>query len=79
MSKLIIETAINGYIVRDLNDGSMPEEIEVISSDNQVTSARDLLWVINERIGVIGSRHDEERIRITIEPGDKWIAPGSVL
>jgi hypothetical protein len=69
--KLTIETARNGYIIRDDEDG-FPY---VIADDDPVDATFNLLVEVREMIGHIGSRYDERRVRVVIEPGDKWIGP----
>lgn len=61
----------NGYIVRTPDDRYVIEEKEGAEAE----AARDMLWQVNEAIGHVGSRHDEWRVRIVLEHGDKWISP----
>jgi hypothetical protein len=68
--KLTIETARNGYILRD-DEGCT----DVVSSDDPATATFDMLNEVLEILGHIGSRYDERRVRIIIERGDKWISP----
>lgn len=70
--RLVIETSRNGYIVRDQNDGSDPESITTVGEDDPVDATFIMLGEVLEAIGHIGSRHDERRVRITVEPGDKF-------
>lgn len=70
--KLVIETARNGYVIRDQNDGSEPEVLTTIGENDPVDATSVLLGEVLELIGHIGSRYDERRVRVTIEPGDKW-------
>jgi hypothetical protein len=74
--KLIIETARNGFILRVPSDHpDFIDDIEVVENDDPVLASHDLLWSVLEYIGHPGTRHDERRVRIMIEPGDKWISP----
>jgi hypothetical protein len=66
--KLTVETATNGYLVTD-DERSAPL---VIGGHDPIDAAWELLAEINERIGVIGSRHAVRRVRVITLPGDKW-------
>lgn len=77
MSTVTIERATNGYVVTT-DDGirsvfAEPEELGAPCPE--ATAARNMLWYVNEVIGEPGSRHDEWRVSISLEPGDKWISP----
>lgn len=73
--RIVIETARNGYVIRDQNDGSEPESLITIAGEDSVDTTYDLLGEILELVGHIGSRYDARRVRVIIEPGDKWISP----
>ena len=73
--KLIIETAQNGYVIRDQNDGSEMESLTTVAEDDRVDATFTLLGEVLEMVGHIGSRYDERRVRVVIEPGDKWEPP----
>lgn len=70
---IVIETAKNGWIMRDKSDSEM-EKLFVFSegdSDKESVEAfRYLLWSLNELCGPTTSRYSAHRINITIEPGD---------
>jgi len=76
MTKLIIETARNGFIVRIPAESSdFIDNVEVIANEDPAQATHDMLWCVLEAIGHIGSRYDEARVRIVIEHGDKWLSP----
>ena len=76
MTKLIIETASNGFIIREPAESSdFIDDIEVVANKDPVQATYDMLWCVLEAIGHVGSRYDEARVRIVIEHGDKWISP----
>jgi len=41
--------------------------------DSEAESWADMLWLIDEHFGPVGSRHSEERVYIEIRPGDKFM------
>jgi hypothetical protein len=71
-----IEKVNNGYIVT----WSLGEETvsEVYQNDlaGEAVALQSALYGILDAIGGAGSRHDEERVRIAIEHGDKFDCPG---
>jgi hypothetical protein len=69
MSKLTVERVRNGYILRD----EAEEETTLVADDNLVTAAWLMLVEVNDLLGHAGSRHDGERIRVIVLPGDKWL------
>jgi hypothetical protein len=66
--KLTIEPILNGYLVREDEDPPW-----AITGGDEAESARLMLWEVNERVGHLGSRHDERRVRIITMPGDDWL------
>ena len=68
MMKITIETARDGYIIRDEDD---PEPL-LVADENDATAAQMMLWQVNEIIGHVGGRYDAERVRVITLPGDKW-------
>jgi hypothetical protein len=66
---LAIERATNGYLVRDAAAG----EIWLIADDDWFEAAAELLAEINGRLGSDGDGYDERRVRVTVEPGDRWL------
>jgi hypothetical protein len=71
MSKLTIERVSNGYIIHD----EIEDETFVVAEENAVSAAWQMLVHVNDLIGHTGSRHDGERIRVIVLPGDKWLPP----
>ncbi len=69
MPKLTIERVRNGYIIRD----EAEDETWVVAENNDVTAAWQMLSEVNGLIGHPGSRHDAERVRVIVLPGDKWL------
>jgi len=61
----------NGYVIRDPDARYVIEERD----GQEAEAARDMLWQVNELIGHVGTKHDERRVRIDLEPGDHWIGP----
>ena len=49
----------------------------VVANDDPAEATREMLRDALEMIGHIGSRYDEWRVRVIMEHGDKWIAPGT--
>lgn len=73
--KFEIRPATNGIVLK-VDHGypeEEPEEIVYRESDgNEIEAFADFLHLLNEHYGPSTSRHSSKRIRITIEPGDKW-------
>jgi hypothetical protein len=69
MSKVVIERVRNGYIIRDKAESQR----WLVADDNKVTAAWLMLGEVNGLIGHPGSRHDGERVRVIVMPGDKWL------
>lgn len=69
MSKVTIERARNGYIIGEEAEG----QTFVVAEDSDVTAAWQMLSEVNGLIGHPGSRHDGERLRVIVLPGDKWL------
>lgn len=79
MTKLVIECANNGWILKTIYKKDPDEnKLEVFSYDDSSTSAEanafaELLWAIKSVIGPQESRYSKERVMINIEPGDKYV------
>jgi len=72
--KVLITTADNGYIVSSWCEEEPENKTRiVVLSDNEhgADDEADLLRVIQETLGFIGSRHDEKRVYVITAPGDK--------
>jgi hypothetical protein len=67
---LAIERATNGYLVRDAAAG----EVWLIAHDDWFEAAAELLAEINERLGSSGDAYDQRRVRVAVEPGERWLA-----
>lgn len=64
--KLIIEPADNGIILTSKSiEESIPDRVFVFE-DNEINKKHiaHLLWQVIEELGEVGSKHDEERVRI---------------
>jgi hypothetical protein len=67
---LAIERATNGYLVRDSAAG----EVWLIADDDWFEAAAELLAEINDRLGSSGDSYDERRVKVAVEPGERWLA-----
>lgn len=73
--KLYITRTDNGYLIESIdtdNEGNPVSKKHVIQDceQNELKSHRELLWEVMEFFNFMGSKHDEERIRIVIEKHD---------
>ena len=69
MDKLIIERAENGYVLSWYNEETTNNYIVVEDDDTQNNEARlaqKLLIAIQEYLGLLGSKHDEERCYVEL-------------
>lgn len=77
--KIEIQTAQNGWLIEVLE----PEDerrLYVFSEDEETEASTaqafvQVLHTLKDLIGPSESRYSEHRVRITIEPGDKWEPP----
>jgi hypothetical protein len=70
---LYIVRVSNGYIAKGLNDPEeVFEEMENCPQDVDADTVARLLWKIIEYFGEGGSRYDAKRVRVVVEPGDKY-------
>ena len=60
---LTIVKADNGYILGHEDGQSVYEE----SHEDDLETFQKVLWEVIEHFGMLGSKHDEKRIRVTIE------------
>ena len=71
--KLTIETAQNGWVVKESDEDF--ERLYCFSYDSiaggDVESFSGLLCHLTDTLGMVGSRYDEKRICISVKPGDK--------
>ena len=68
---ITIERVANGFIMHYDDD----ETKETYIYPETYLGARELLIDIRDAIGMAGSRYDDKRIYVTVEPGDKYEAP----
>lgn len=62
-----IKSADNGYIVEDKSSDTIH-----IFKDESVQDKVEFVYHLLDMLGMLGSRYDKERIRVVIEPGDKY-------
>jgi len=71
--KLTIETAQNGWLVKESDEDF--ERLYCFSYDStaghDVEAFSSLLCHLTDTFGMVGSRYDEKRIYISVKPGDK--------
>ncbi len=76
--KVIIETALNGWLIRTEPD--FPEdapELHVYShsdgadAEEEVKAFAGVLWCVNSLIGPTTGRNSKARIYVEVKPGDK--------
>ena len=80
MWKAEIERLENGFVVQFPNytDNEGQEyNLKLVFEDDEeefgrVESLGRVLWELVEYFGLLGSRYDKKRIRIELEPGDKY-------
>ncbi|MCC5788372.1 MAG: hypothetical protein JJT75_01965 [Opitutales bacterium] len=73
--KFEIRRVRNGLVLKVDHDIESEEAEEIVyqeSDGNEVEAFVDFLHFINEHYGPSTTRYSPKRIRITIEPGDKW-------
>jgi len=76
MTKVTIEKADNGYIVRHDNldcEGESVEIVEVREQDEtgcQCTALANVLWATVDALGMAGSKHDACRVNISCKCGE---------
>lgn len=77
--KIIIETVQNGLILRTEEKPEDKEfevsavyETEHDDDATQAESRQGFLYDLVDVLGWAGSRHDSHRLRVNVEPGDKY-------
>lgn len=70
--KLEIERVSNGLILRDEEDETTEVYTFDESDDNVATAGQHAIWSLMEKLDLTGSRYDKDRLRIRVEPGDKY-------
>lgn len=66
--KIIITSVENGYILTSWYENEPETKTRQVFSEDD---ARGMLSSVIEQLGLIGSRHDEERLYVIKAPGDK--------
>jgi hypothetical protein len=76
--KVIIETALNGWLIRKEADATDDRsELHVFShsdsadTEEEVKAFAGVLWCLNDLIGPSTSRHSKARVYVEVKPGDK--------
>ena len=73
--KFELERADNGWIVKvanvDQGEEALPFVIQEDRTESEAEAWALLFWSILEQYGPMGSRYDDERVYITVGPGDK--------
>ena len=69
-----VERVDNGYVVYLSGDDPNSGSIAVCENDDddELKSFESVLWELMEHFGVVGNRHDKERLSIVRVPGDKY-------
>ena len=72
---LKIRRVSNGWILEAPNDNDVITE-EVIqeeeTEEGELEAGKDMLLAVADYFGLLGSRHDKKRIRVVLEPGEKY-------
>jgi hypothetical protein len=71
--KLVLYQADNGFIIKDSSGLTVFESPQMFcdSDGHCVASKKEVLWYIIEWMGN-GTRYSSERLKVIIEPGDKY-------
>ena len=77
MNNMIFEvrTVANGVVVKVIDTDCLNEAQEIVyqeTEDDEVNAFASFLWLLNDYYGPSTSRYSAKRIRITVEPGDKY-------
>ena len=68
---LRIESVENGWSLTWDGDDGERRAVVGVGDESRAGAGQRLLWEIIEILNLAGSRYDAERIRVTLEPGDK--------
>lgn len=74
-----IERCDNGFVVSG-GQGDEEAGTSVFQDSEEGGPAAALhgaLWSVVDRLDMHGSRYDALRVRVALEPGDKYVAPGA--
>jgi hypothetical protein len=77
--KFEIRSVQNGVVLKvdhGSDDGESEEIVYQETDDNEIEAFADFLHFLNDHYGPSTSRYSPKRIRIAIEPGDKWQGDG---
>lgn len=79
---VVIEPVENGFTLTiPVDDGTDEQDtVLVFEADEdaefgELHAAKRLLWALIEHLGLYGGEYDKERLRVVIEPGDKYEPP----
>jgi len=73
--KFEIRSVQNGVVLKvdhGLDDVDSEEIVYQETDCNEIEAFADFLNFLNDQYGPSTSRHSPKRIRITVEPSDKW-------
>lgn len=80
--KITIESVDNGFLVethetvQDTDHKStLVYQIDEYNNFGEIDALQSALYEIINLLGLSGSRHDEKRIRVVLEAGDKYVNP----
>lgn len=79
MTRVSIDRVENGYLL-NYYDGETDTKYvfeQRFDSDESKDYIADLLNTVVDLLGESGSRYDEQRVRVSLEPGDKYEGPNS--
>lgn len=68
---LTITKVDNGFVLNGEDYHAVCEEGE--GEFGEIEAGGKMLWSVIEHFGMGGSRHDAKRLRVIIEPGDKYV------
>lgn len=79
-----IEIVENGWLITDESDPDGPRKLVVQRDDDVAINPSqqtmeafvELLWRVNDLIGPTTSRYSPHRLKISLEPGDKYDPQG---
>lgn len=76
--KIIIETALNGWLIRtepsftdDMAELHVYSHSDSANTEDEVKAFAGVLWRVNDLIGPTTGRNSKARVYIEVKPGDK--------
>jgi hypothetical protein len=76
--KVIIETALNGWLIRtepsftdDMPELHVYSHSDGVDTEDEVKAFAGVLWCVNSLIGPTTGRNSAARIYVEVKPGDK--------